>query len=156
MVADKDLYESFSYSFVEACERLKVGSTALKRVCRERGIKRWPYRQHRALINGNEKRVRLAAKAAANFQAYGSRWNPYANVLANNTLLAQANTNTNDSAVLERNKGALATTKPTDFVQAARNLVSKMNIETLGEFYLHRPFQKVSCADSVSNLLLLF
>ena len=75
---------------------------------------------------------------------------------ANNTLLAQANTNTNDSAVLERNKGALATTKPTDFVQAARNLVSKMNIETLGEFYLHRPFQKVSCADSVSNLLLLF
>lgn len=142
MVADKDLYESFSYSFVEACERLKVGSTALKRICRERGIKRWPYRQHRALINGNEKSVRLAAKAAANLQAYGSRFNPY--------------TNTNDSAVLERNKGALATTKPTDFVQAARNLVSKMNIETLGEFYLHRPFQKVSCADFVSNLLLLF
>ena len=73
-VKDKDLFDSFSYPFVEACKRLKIGSTALKRLCRERGIKRWPYRQHRALQKGQAKRAaRLAAKGGSSTQACDTR-----------------------------------------------------------------------------------
>ncbi len=37
------LQDALNYSFPEACKKLGIGSTALKRICRERGIARWPY-----------------------------------------------------------------------------------------------------------------
>lgn len=53
MIEDSVLFEAFNYPFLEACEKLRIGSTALKRLCREKGIKRWPYRRlaHQRQLN---------------------------------------------------------------------------------------------------------
>ena len=45
-VIDKEtLAQVFHLPFEKACEQLGIGSTTLKRICREQQIGRWPYRR---------------------------------------------------------------------------------------------------------------
>ncbi|KAL5713808.1 hypothetical protein ACHQM5_015853 [Ranunculus cassubicifolius] len=47
----EDLSKHFDRPSIEACARLKIGQTVLKRKCREFGILRWPYRKIKSLDN---------------------------------------------------------------------------------------------------------
>ena len=41
----EDIRECFNMPLTRAAEQLGIGTTTLKRICREYGIARWPYRE---------------------------------------------------------------------------------------------------------------
>lgn len=56
-VIDRDtLSQVFHLPFEKACEQLGIGSTTLKRICREQQIGRWPYRRLMCQDNNGKKK----------------------------------------------------------------------------------------------------
>jgi hypothetical protein len=45
----KDLQQLFDYPMEKASEKLGIGSTTMKKICRKFGIDRWPYRHRQSL-----------------------------------------------------------------------------------------------------------
>lgn len=63
-VIDREtLSQVFHLPFEKACEQLGIGSTTLKRICREQEIGRWPYRRLMCADNSNKRKLKLSGYA---------------------------------------------------------------------------------------------